>query len=254
MEEAFAYPLAFQPGTSWFYGPGLDWAGCTVERVTGSTLGDFVRERICKPLGIPPDEAQFYPVKGEGGVRDRLVDLNPNDPQGLGKAVLGGRGDMNLRSDGDFGGHGLFMTGPGYLAVLKSLLANDGTLLKEGTVKGMFADHVGDEARDGFRQAMEGPIGIFFRVGTEVWMRTGFGLGGLVMKEDVERWYGQGTLTWGGGMAFAWFVDPKNDLCGLCAVQPSLPEVDVGVVSDLKDTFRHDVYRKYAAWKEEVRG
>ncbi|KAL2022590.1 hypothetical protein VTK56DRAFT_4934 [Thermocarpiscus australiensis] len=249
VEEAFSYPLAFQPGTGWLYGPGLDWAGRIVERVTGGTLGDHIRRRICGPLGIEPDDVQFYPVKGDS-VRARLVDLNPDDPECLGRAVMGGSGDMNKRSQGDFGGHGLFMTGADYVKVLRSLLVNDGKLLRPETVENMFRNHIGPEAEAGFRAALEGPNGVFFRVGTDPGMRVGHGLGGLLTLEDVEGWYGEGTLTWGGGLTFAWFIDPKNGLCSLCAIQASLP-VDVAVVSDLKQTFRHDIYRKHAAWKKE---
>ncbi|KAK0616893.1 putative transesterase [Immersiella caudata] len=245
VEEAFNYPLHFQPGEGWMYGPGLDWAGRIVERVTGRTLGDFVRERICKPLGIPLDEAQFYPVKGEG-VRERLVDLNPDDPECLGRAVAGGAGDANARSEGDFGGHGLFMTGPGYLEVLRSLLVSDGKLLRPETVNGMFRNRIGAEAEAGHRAAMESPPGMFFRVGTEPGKKVGYGLGGLLTLEDTEGWYSDETLTWGGGMTFTWFLDRKNGLCGLGAVQAALP-VDGKIVSDLKQTFRRDVYRKFAS-------
>jgi len=51
-------------------------------------------------------------------------------------------------------------------------------------------------------------------------------------------------------MTFSWFIDRKNNICGLGAVQAAIP-VDGKVISDLKDTFRHDIYRKYAAWKKE---
>ena len=45
------------------YGPGLDWAGRIVERVTGLTLGERMRQHIFDPLGI--SAAQFYPVTRE---------------------------------------------------------------------------------------------------------------------------------------------------------------------------------------------
>ncbi|KAJ3541323.1 hypothetical protein NM208_g4666 [Fusarium decemcellulare] len=96
VEELFTYPLAFQPGEGWMYGSGLDWAGRIVERVTGHTLGEHVLERILAPLGLK--DAEFYPVTRED-LRARLVDLNPNDPNALGRAVLAGEGDMNRRGD-----------------------------------------------------------------------------------------------------------------------------------------------------------
>ncbi|KAK1762518.1 beta-lactamase [Phialemonium atrogriseum] len=246
VEEAFSYPLGFQPGTSWMYGPGLDWAGRIVERVTGGTLGEHMQRRICDPLGIT--DAQFYPVTRED-LRARLVDLNPDDPDAGGRAVTGG-GDMNKRAGGHFGGHGLFMPGDDYVKVLRSLLANDGKLLRPATVDDMFEHHLGPEATAGHQAMLAGPMGVFFRVGTEPGMKVGHGMGGLVMLEDVDGWYGDRTMSWGGGLTLAWFIDRKNDLCGVGAIQAALPS-DGDEVAALKQTFRHDIYRKHAAWKKQ---
>jgi CubicO group peptidase (beta-lactamase class C family) len=247
VEELYSYPLSFQPGAGWMYGPGLDWAGRIVERVTGKTLGERMQERIFGPLGIT--DAQFYPVTRED-LRARLVDLNPNDPEALGRAVVGGNDDMNKITKGDFGGHGLFMTAPDYVKVLRSLLANDGQILKPATVHDMFEHHLSLEATAGHQAALASPMGIFFRVGTAPHSKVGHGLGGLLTLQDVDDWYGERTLTWGGGSTFAWFIDRKNDLCGVGAVQASLP-IDGNAVDTLKQTLRHDIYRKRAEWKKE---
>jgi len=229
------------------YGPGLDWAGRIVERVTGKTLGEHLHQRVFAPLGI--QDAQFYPVT-RNDLRSRLIDLNPDDPKGLGRAVLGGGGDMNLTTKGDFGGHGLFMTAIDYLKVLHSLLANDGKILNLATVNDMFEHHLSLEATESHKAALGSPFGPFFRCGVAAGSKAGHGLGGLLTLEDVEDWYGERTLTWGGGLTFAWFVDRKNALCGVGAVQAKLP-VDVEAVAALKQTFRTDIYRKYAVWLEE---
>lgn len=247
VEVAFGYPLGFQPGEGWMYGPGLDWAGRIVERVTGLTLGKRMQVRIFDPLGI--NDSEFFPVKRED-LRARLVDLNPQDPDGLGRAVLGGNAEMNRRIGGHFGGHSLFMSGSSYLKILQSLLANDGKLLKPGTVDDMFQDHLNAKSTAGYQAALAGPVGVFFRVGTSPKTKVGHGLGGLLTLEGVDGWYGERTLTWGGGMTFAWFIDRKNDLCGVGAVQASLP-FDAATVTALKQTFRRDVYRKHAAWQEQ---
>jgi CubicO group peptidase (beta-lactamase class C family) len=247
VEEAFSYPLAFQPGTSWMYGPGLDWAGRVVERVTCRTLGDHMQQRIFDPLGIT--DAQFYPVTRED-LLARLVDRNPHDPDALGRAVVGGNGDMNKRTRGDFGGHGLFMPGIDYVKILRSLLANDGKLLKPATVDDVFQHHLSPEATLGYQAALASPMGVFFRVGTDPGTKVGHGLGGLLTLQGVDGWYGERTLSWGGGFTFAWFIDRGNGLCGVGAVQAALP-VDDDVVAKLKQTFRHGIYRKYAAWKEQ---
>lgn len=247
VEELFSYPLVFQPGAGWMYGSGLDWAGRIVERVTGKTLGDRMHERIFGPLGIT--DAQFAPVTRED-LRARMVDLNPDDPDGTGRAVMGDGSDTNLRTKGDFGGHGLFMTGPDYVKVMRSLLANDGKILKPATVDDMFQHHLSPEATKAHQAALASPFGVFFRVGTEPGSKAGYGLGGLLTLEDVDGWYGERTLTWGGGLTFAWFIDRKNDLCGIGAIQASLP-IDGGTVDALKQTFRHDIYRKRSTWRKE---
>jgi CubicO group peptidase (beta-lactamase class C family) len=247
VEEAFNYPLIFQPGAGWMYGPSLDWAGRLVERVTGCTLGERMQQRIFEPLGII--DAQFFPVMRED-LRARLVDLNPSDPEALGRAVLGGGGDMNKRARGDFGGHGLFVPGDDFVKVLHSLLANDGRLLKPATVDEMFQHHLSPQATAAHQAALASPMGVFFRVGVDVETKMGYGLGGLLTLEDVDGWYGERTLTWGGGLTLTWFIDRKNGLCGVGAVQAALP-VDGDVVAALKQTFRRDIYRKHAAWKEQ---
>ncbi|KAJ5933328.1 beta-lactamase [Penicillium verhagenii] len=245
VEELFCYPLIFQPGDGWMYGPGLDWAGRIVERVTGCTLGERMQKRIFDPLGITG--GQFYPVTREN-LRARLIDLNPSDPEALGRAVLGGGGDMNTRTIGDFGGHGYFLPGTDFVRVLQSLLTNDGKLLKTVTLESMFQNHLSSPAMASHTNALDGPAGPFFRVGTDPGMKVGHGLGGLLTLEDVDGWYGKHTLTWGGGLTLSWFIDRQNDLCGICAIQAALP-VDGETVASLKQTFRRDIYRKHIAWK-----
>ena len=240
VEELINYPLAFQPGSAWMYGPGLDWAGRIVERVTNKTLGEYLLSRVFAAIGIT--DAQFYPVTRED-LRARMVDLNPEDPDGLGRAVLGGGGDMNLTTKGDFGGHGLFMTAEDYLKALRSILANDGKILKPATVDGMFESHLSAEAAESHKAAMATPFGGFFRVGVAPGSKAGYGLGGLLTQANVEGWYGEKTLTWGGGMTFSWFIDRQNDLCGVGALQAKLP-IDIPAIEELKQTFRKDIYRK----------
>lgn len=244
VEDSFTYPLVFHPGTSWIYGPSLDWAGCIVERATGNTLLIHLQNRVFNRLGIT--DAQFHPVT-RPDLRERMVDLNPSDPDGLGAAVTGGSADMNKVTQGDFGGHGLFMTAQDYIKVLYSLLANDGQILKPETVDSMFVSYLSPLATEGLAAACAGPVGPFFRVGHDPGTPVSHGLGGLLTVHDIEEWYGANTLSWGGGLTFAWFIDRKNDLCGLAAIQAKMP-VDGQVIAELKQTFRHDIYRKHQDW------
>ncbi|KAL5343051.1 beta-lactamase/transpeptidase-like protein [Aspergillus crustosus] len=246
VEGLFNYPLAFEPGSSWMYGPGLDWAGRIIERVSGKPLIQYMQDRIFTPLDI--HDAQFYPVTRDD-LKRRLVDLSPDDPEALGKAVLGGAGEMNTRTTGDFGGHGLFLSGESFLKILHSLLANDGKLLRPSSVDNLFTHHLSPQAHSGQQTALTSPMGIFFRVGHEPETKMGQALGGLLTLENVEGWFGEGTMSWGGGQTLAWFIDRENDLCGVGAVLARVP-TNVQVVSELKQVFRKGVYREYEAWKK----
>ncbi|KAI9170600.1 Lovastatin esterase [Paramyrothecium foliicola] len=239
VEELWNQPLDYQPGTRWMYGSAMDWAGLIIERVTGRTLQDYVQQRVGEPLGI--SEGQFYPVTRED-LRARLVDLNPQDPKAVGRAAVGGNPDINQFSRGNFGGHGMFMSGSGYIEILHSLLANDGKLLQPTSVELMFKNHLTPDIEAQLQDAL-GPPGAYFRMGTH--QRVGQGFGGLLTLEDVDGWYGKDTLTWGGGQTTMWFIDRQNDLCGFAALNVPLP-TDSASVTELRNAFRHKIYTERA--------
>lgn len=248
VEQLFIYPLTFQPGTGWMYGPGLDWAGRIIERVTGTTLLTYMQSQIFTPLNI--SSAQFCPVTRDD-LRARMVDLNPLDPEGLGAAVTGGHADQNKMSLGDFGGQGLFMSAADYLKVLHSVfLSNDNKILNSDLVDSMFQNHLNTpEAIADHAAKCASPLGPFFRCGVDDGTPLGHGLGGLITLQDIPGWFGTHTLSWGGGVTFAWFVDRTNGLCGVCAVQATLPVVDMQSAVELKQVFRTDIHRKFERWK-----
>ena len=52
MKRYGSLPLLHQPGEKWLYNSGSDILGVLIARVTGQTLGTFLRERIFAPLGM----------------------------------------------------------------------------------------------------------------------------------------------------------------------------------------------------------
>ena len=44
--------LLHHPGAVWDYGFGLDVLGLVVEQVTGQTLGQYLHDNVCQPLGM----------------------------------------------------------------------------------------------------------------------------------------------------------------------------------------------------------
>ncbi|OBT81050.1 hypothetical protein VE02_10320, partial [Pseudogymnoascus sp. 03VT05] len=139
-----------------------------------------------------------------------------------------------------------------YVKILRSVLANDGKVLKPASVNDMFEHHLSHEATAGHKAVLASPMGAFFSMGVEPSTKVSHGLGGLLTLEDVDGWYGERTMTWGGGLTLTWFIDRKNGLCGVGAVQGTI-RLDGKVAAELKQTFRHDIYRKHASWKSEQR-
>ena len=50
IDRTATIPLVFQPGTSWRYSSSVDIQGYIVEKLSGQTLGQFMEQRIFKPL------------------------------------------------------------------------------------------------------------------------------------------------------------------------------------------------------------
>jgi CubicO group peptidase (beta-lactamase class C family) len=70
-------PLLYQPGTKWIYSMSMDIEGYIVEKLSGQSLPDFMRDQIFTPLGMR--DAGFY-VPDEK--RDRLATLYKADADG----------------------------------------------------------------------------------------------------------------------------------------------------------------------------
>jgi CubicO group peptidase (beta-lactamase class C family) len=52
IEKSSGRPLAFQPGERWQYGSSTDFVAALVEKISGVTVDEFLRQRIFEPLGI----------------------------------------------------------------------------------------------------------------------------------------------------------------------------------------------------------
>jgi CubicO group peptidase (beta-lactamase class C family) len=71
LKKAAAIPLAFQPGERWSYSNlGYIMLGILISKVTGKFYGEFLQERIFKPLGMTTariiNEADIIPNRSSG--------------------------------------------------------------------------------------------------------------------------------------------------------------------------------------------
>jgi CubicO group peptidase (beta-lactamase class C family) len=189
-------PLRFSPGDRWEYGVSTDVLGRVIEVVSGKTLGEFLDERILRPLGM--SDTGFYVPAGKlarAAQPWQIPEAPPMTP----------RFDVAQKPRFESGGGGLTSTMDDYLR-FAIMLADGGEfagkrLLGSKTIEFMTADHVG--ARSGR------PPGLGFGLGFEV--RTSVGDSALPGSLGEYGWAGNaGTLFW---------IDPKEQLIAIYLVQ-----------------------------------
>jgi CubicO group peptidase (beta-lactamase class C family) len=190
-------PLMYQPGTTWEYSRSTDVLGRLVEVVSGRTLGQFLGERIFRPLKMT--DTGFWVPNGKQGRIAQPLGVDPDTGQP--NRVI----DVTAAPKYESGGAGAVSTAMDY-ARFSQMLLNRGRLdgvrlLGRKTVELMTADHLG---------RIDGPAPGY-----------GFGLGFAVRRETgLSGWSGTaGDYYWGGLAGTAFWIDPKEELIGVWMMQ-----------------------------------
>lgn len=201
-------PLIYQPGKGWTYSISMDIQGYIVEKLSGQSLPDFMREHIYEPLGMR--DAGFYVPEEKRGRFATLYNVNPQ-----GELIAGEPGDYAKQPTMASGGGGMVSTAEDYFR-FASMLANGGELdgkrvLGPSTVKLMTSNHTPDELLTGA-----------FGIGMSV-IRQGFAWGYdcAVIFDPAEANLsdGKGTFFWDGAAGTWFFVDPTNDIVFVSMIQ-----------------------------------
>ncbi|MGH9000693.1 MAG: serine hydrolase domain-containing protein, partial [Acidimicrobiia bacterium] len=137
LRETLSAPLAFDPGTGWMYGDGIDWLGLCVEAASGQTLDRYFEEHITGPLGMT--DTRFGPTDEQ---RSRLATVHLRVDDGT-VAALGM--DWPRSPEWWAGGHGLYSTTGDYMRFLDMFRRNgtsdEGTpVLTPATIEVMTSD------------------------------------------------------------------------------------------------------------------
>jgi CubicO group peptidase (beta-lactamase class C family) len=207
VERLSKIPLLYQPGTTWEYSLASDVLGRVVEAASGKRLGDFMSERVFKPLGMG-DTGFWVP----GAKIGRVAEPFEKDPlAGTAIKLI----DVSKQPGNDSGGAGGVATAGDYLRFAQ-MLANGGVLdgqrvVSRTTIKHMTADHLGS----GLPVAAT-PGGSVLRASTYT-----FGLGFAVRPSDgIAPVPGSaGDFNWGGYAGTLFWVDPKEQLVAVFMVQ-----------------------------------
>lgn len=199
-EKLSQIPLAFDPGTDWVYGAGIDVLGRVIEVVSGENLDVFLAKIIFKPLDMP-DTAFTVPS-------EKLPRFAANYRRSTnGLVVIDAPAQSHYAKPTTFfsGGGGLVGTARDYmrfLAMIEQGGALDGKrILKAKTVALMTSDQLPKEA-----------FPIYF--GAEKRAGTGFGLG-FSVRTEITGWDLAGHVGeygWGGAASTHYWASPKDQL------------------------------------------
>src|SRR2546426_315585 len=135
VERLARIPLLYQPGTTWEYSLASDVLGRVVEAASRTRLGDFLSERVYKPLRMT--DTAFWVAAAKLG---RVAEPFDKDPiAGTAIKLI----DVAKQPENDSGGAGGLATAGDYLRFAQ-MLANGGVLdgqrvLSRTTVKLMTA-------------------------------------------------------------------------------------------------------------------
>jgi len=209
----FTHPLIFEPGTTWMYGPGIDWVGQMIERLNNCTLGEYMEKNIFTPLGM--NSATFHP-ENRPEIEARLVDTTHRLPD----STLASLGRLyKCPAPHDLGGVGLYCTPTDYAKVLVPLLQGGGGLLKPESVDEIFKPHVTKEVADAHTRWMKETNNI------SADCEVTFGLTVSVAVTPFPDNRAAGSVSWGGLPCLAWWVDRETGIAATI-FQQTMPPMD----------------------------
>ena len=226
---ALMAPLAFDPGTQWEYGIGIDWAGQMVEKISGVTLGEYFAEHLTGPLGM--NDTAF---SHSDSMLERASAIHARLPDGSLTPM-----ELPAPENPQFqmGGGGLQGTMGDYARFIRMML-NDGELdgvrvLSAETVKQMSMNQMGDirvkELVTAIPQYTNNAE--FFPGDPKSW-----GLSFQINEIPGDTGRPAGTLMWAGLANSFFWIDQENGIGGtyLTQILPFADEKSVGLYYDFE--------------------
>lgn len=192
-------PLAFDPGTRWDYGMGIDVLGGVVAAVEGTDLGTALARLVTGPLGmvdtgfVARDPARLTAAYADATPPLRMADpqLVRNDPE---PPTLFSPGRILTPDAPQSGGAGLAGTAADVMRLLE--VYHGGDFLSETSRRAALADQ----------------IGALPRRADDLGKR--FGLIGAVLVDPLAAASPcpTGTVDWGGAWGHNWILDPVGEI------------------------------------------
>ncbi|MEL7465715.1 MAG: serine hydrolase domain-containing protein [Pseudomonadota bacterium] len=236
MAALHSYPLAFEPGTKWDYGTGIDWLGRMVEEVSGRRIDAYVTEKILTPTAMKDTGFELRP-----DMAARLTDAHAATEDGFVPYDIAPPPSPELYGMG----HALYSTGPDYLRFIRMLMNGgeiDGTrVLKPETVEMFCANQIGDLSvgkMTSYAPPLTADVDFFPE------QENKFSLGCLMNTADIEGKRRAGSQSWAGVLNTHYWFDPTSGVAAVIMLQ-HLPFVDPHCMA-IYDAVERTVYAELA--------
>ena len=227
-------PLVNEPGVLWEYGVNTDWLGLIVEKLSGQSLGEYIRQHIYTPLGMK--DSSFGPDAAQA---ERLLRVMQRQADG---SLAPSKVDIAERSEWDSGGGGSYGSVQDYGRFVQAWLNDGGAVLKPATVQMALRNHL-DGAKLPEGMPTRNPE-LSNDVPARPWPQ-GWGLGFHLTLADLPGMRSSGTADWAGIFNSYYFIDRKKGIGGVLMTQ-LLPFFDLRVVETLVG-FEMAVYQQVGA-------
>ncbi|GLZ78825.1 serine hydrolase [Actinorhabdospora filicis] len=210
-------PLSHQPGRRWQYDLAIEVLGVLIARVAGTTLEEFLRERLFTPLGM--NDTGFH-VPAEK--IDRLPPLYGPDPATgefhVWDQARGGRSSTPPAFQG--AGGGLVSTADDYHAYFRMLLGHGQPILSRPAVELMTTDRLSPQMSAARQNMYRGIAHIAQGMPPGGW---GFGMGVHTRRDGYVP---AGQFGWDGGTGTSAYADPGSGLVGVLLTQVGMSTPD----------------------------
>ncbi|EFR04332.1 beta-lactamase [Nannizzia gypsea CBS 118893] len=234
--DTYRLPLAFEPGTSWGYGPGVDWAGCVVEKVSNQKLGDFMQENIFGKLGMTA--TTFHP-ENHPEFDARYVELSQRAPD---KSLSTIPVPYPTPAKDDLGGIGLYSTPSEFIRFLQMILRNGENVLRPESINAIISPQLEcNKEVNAIRDRGPKIMSRLVNPGKVIDM----GLSAGINLDRVPGARYPGAISWTGAANTFWWLDMKAGICGALFLH-SFPPFDIAAL-DLLDELEAGVYKLQGA-------
>ena len=190
-------PMVGHPGEQWSYSASPDVLALLIEKFSGKSVAEFLKERIFDPLGMTDTGYNISKIN-----QGRWVAVHNLGKDGK---LMSSEQQLPVEGNKVYGGtHGLFSTANDYMKFCQMMInmgsANGKLFLSPKTVEIMTMNQVGE-----LYQAPGQGFGFGFGVSTD--LADSKGLGSV------------GTYYWGGAFSTYFFIDPEEDLIAILMTQ-----------------------------------